>query len=83
MSFWLHILGIPLTIAGVFVAAYQLWFGMWDDWWRPLAFWIVGYAIQWLGHVHEGNDMGEVILLKRLLGKPFVAVSPRYAKNAE
>jgi hypothetical protein len=81
VSFWLHVVGIPLTIFGVVVAVFQLYHGMWDDWWRPFVFWIVGYAMQWIGHVHEGNDMGEVILFKRLLGKPFVAVSPRYAKS--
>ena len=38
--------------------------------------------LQWIGHVHEGNDMGEVILLKRWAGRPYCAVSPRYAKSA-
>lgn len=83
MSFWLHVVGIPLTIAGVVVACYQLWHGMWDVWWRPFIFWIVGYGLQWIGHAHEGNDMGEVILFKRWLGRPFVAVSPRYSKPTE
>lgn len=75
--------GIPLTIVGVFIAVFQLWHGMWDDWWRPFIFWIAGYGLQWFGHFHEGNDMGEVIVVKRMLGKPFVAVSPRYAKSSE
>ena len=82
VSFWLHIVGIPLTLLGCALAIFQLWNGMWDVWWRPFVFWIVGYAIQWIGHFYEGNDMGEVILFKRLLRKPYVAVSPRYSKSA-
>ena len=42
---------------------------------------VIGYALQYVGHRHEGNDMGEIVLLKRLLGRPYVAVSPRYHKR--
>jgi len=80
LSFWLHMVGIPLTIAAVGLAAYQLWLWRWDLWWRPMGLLAAGYALQWFGHMWEGNDMGEVILLKRALGRPYVAVSPRYAR---
>jgi len=74
----LHAIGIPLTLAAVALALLQLHHGRWDLWWRPIALLLAGYALQWIGHRLEGNDMGEYILLKRLLGKPYVAVSPRY-----
>jgi hypothetical protein len=73
----LHYIGIPLTIAAVVVAGVQLYQWRWDLWWRPTLLLVVGYALQWLGHRIEGNDMGEVILVKKLLGKPYVAVAPR------
>jgi hypothetical protein len=37
----------------------------------------VGYLLQWIGHRIEGNDVGELIPLKRLLGLPVVAIAPR------
>jgi hypothetical protein len=81
-SFWLHVAGIPLTIAAVVLAGVQLYQWRWDLWWRPAGLLVVGYALQYVGHVLEGNDMGEVILVKKALGKPYVAVSPRYARPA-
>lgn len=74
----LHALGIPLTLAAVGLAAYQLHLWRWDLWWRPVVLLVLGYGLQYMGHVYEGNDMGEVILVKRLLGRPYRAVSPRY-----
>lgn len=77
-SFWLHMLGIPLTIAALILAGWQLAHGQWPLWWRPCLLLVVGYLLQWIGHRIEGNDMGEVILIKKILGRPYVAVSPRY-----
>lgn len=69
-SFALHLVGIPMTVVGVGFALV--------GWWRTgLALFVVGYAIQFLGHAVEGNDAGELILFKRLLGLPYVAVAPK------
>ncbi|NUQ50719.1 MAG: DUF962 domain-containing protein [Phycisphaerae bacterium] len=85
-SLVLHAIGIPLTIAAVVLAVWQLWLAQadpawWGLWWRPAGLLVVGYVLQYVGHVHEGNDMGEVVLIKKLLGRPYVAVSPRYARR--
>lgn len=81
MSFWLHMVGIPLTIAALVLACVQLAAWRWDLWWRPALLLFAGYLLQWIGHVIEGNDMGEVILVKKLLGRPYVAVSPKYTQG--
>jgi Protein of unknown function (DUF962) len=81
VSFWLHAIGIPMTVVAGVVGGWQLWHDLWDLWWRPVGLFVLGYFLQWLGHRHEGNDMGEVILIKRWLGMPYVAVSPRYASK--
>lgn len=81
VSFWLHVVGIPLTIAAVGLAGVQLSSWRWDLWWRPTLLLAVGYLLQWIGHMIEGNDMGEFILLKRALGKHYVAISPRFANR--
>ena len=80
-SLGLHLIGIPLTIAAVVLALVQLREDRWDLWWRPVVLLILGYLLQWLGHRLEGNDMGEVILVKRILGRPYVAVSPRFDRG--
>jgi hypothetical protein len=77
----LHAIGIPLTIAAVVLAIVQLADWRWDLWWRPAGLLFLGYLLQWLGHRIEGNDMGELIVAKRLRGRPYVAVAPRYAKQ--
>jgi hypothetical protein len=56
----LHLAGIPIAPVG---SAYLLARGRAREAGRALA---VGYALQWLGHRIEGNEVGEWILLKSL-----------------
>lgn len=79
ISLVLHVIGIPLTILAVVLTFVQLAQWRWDLWYRPLVVLVAGYLLQWIGHRIEGNDMGELILVKKWLGRPYVAVSPRYA----
>ena len=81
ISRMLHVLGIPLTLAAVVLAGVQLAQGRWDLWWRPVIVLLAGYLMQWVGHKIEGNDMGEVMILKKWLGRPYVAISPRYRSS--
>ena len=39
---------------------------------------ILGYVLQYVGHCVEGNDLGEWAGVKRLLGLPYVGISPRW-----
>ena len=73
--------GIPLVLLAVLLAGVQLCSWRWDLWWRPALLLVLGYTLQYVGHRREGNDMGEIILLKRLAGRPYVAISPRYHKR--
>jgi MFS superfamily sulfate permease-like transporter len=77
----LHAIGIPLAIAAVVLAIVQLINWQWSLWYRPVILLVVGYFMQWVGHRLEGNDMGELILIKKWLNRPYVAVSPRYASS--
>jgi hypothetical protein len=75
-NFAVHMVGIPLAFAGVpllFLA----------DWYWGVAAILGGYFLQWVGHRVEGNDVGELIPVKRLLGLPVVAVAPQYAAAAD
>ncbi len=77
----LHAVGIPLLAAGLILGGLQLLQGQWGLWWRPIGLITASYLLQWVGHLIEGNDMGELILIKRKLGKPYVAVAPRYLRQ--
>ena len=61
--------GIPLAVAGVpllFLA----------PWYCGVGAIVLGYFLQWVGHRVEGNDVGEFIPVKRMLGLPVVAIAP-------
>ena len=73
----IHFLGIPLAVAGV-VLVFTL---PWSEWYWGVAAFVGGYLLQWIGHRVEGNDLGEWAGIKRLLGLPYVAVSPRWHKS--
>ena len=76
VSFWLHMVGIPMTVVGV---------GFWiaRDLWTGLALFVGGYGLQWVGHAIEGNDVGEIIPIKKMFGLPYVAIAPQYAKKPD
>jgi hypothetical protein len=70
-NFWLHIVGIPVAFAGLpllYLAGS----------WVGFAAITSGYFLQWVGHRVEGNDVGEMIPLKRLLGLPVIPIAPRF-----
>jgi hypothetical protein len=76
-NFWLHLVGIPLAVAGV-VLLVALPLAEW--YWGALAF-VLGYLLQYVGHRVEGNDVGEWAGIKRLLGLPYVSISPRWQQG--
>ena len=77
----LHAIGIPLTAVAAALLAIQVIWAPRRWWCLAVALLLIGYFLQWLGHRLEGNDMGEIILLKKCLGLSYVAVSPRYARD--
>ena len=74
----LHAIAIPLLPIAGGLALVQLFDGAWSLWWRPVGLLAISFALQWFGHAIEGNDMGELILIKKALGRDYVAVSPRF-----
>jgi hypothetical protein len=71
VNFTLHLIGIPLALAGLILLAFV-------SWPYALAGFCGGYLLQWIGHRIEGNDVGELIPFKRWLGLPVVAIAPQY-----
>ena len=72
----IHLIGIPLAVAGVVLLFLVSWY------WGVAAL-VLGYLLQYIGHRVEGNDVGEWALIKRVLGLPYVAVSPRWQSEAK
>lgn len=58
----LHAVGIPATVAAVPAAILGRWV-------LAIGLFVGGYALQFLGHLIEGNRSGEEMLLRRLMGK--------------
>lgn len=75
VNYWLHLVGIPTVFLSVPLLLLLPW-----TW--CLGLFVGGYFLQWLGHQVEGNDVGELIPLKRALGLRVVAVAPRPAPPA-
>jgi hypothetical protein len=74
-NYRIHLVGIPLAFAGIpllFLA----------EWYWGVGAVVAGYLLQWVGHRVEGNDVGEFIPVKRMLGLPVVAIAPRYQSPA-
>jgi len=69
-NFGIHLIGIPLTLIGLGLLPFLAWY--WG-----IGLFVLGYLFQFLGHLVEGNDVGELIPIKKLLGLPVVAIVPR------
>lgn len=67
----LHLVGVPVTFG---LPLY--WLLAQGDWQRALGSFIGGYLLQFIGHGIEGNDAGELILIKRLLGRSYCEFGP-------
>lgn len=65
-----HLVGLPLTFGA------PVYFLIGKNYWAAFGCFVGGYALQFIGHAFEGNDAGEMILIKKLLGKPFVEFGP-------
>jgi uncharacterized membrane protein YGL010W len=80
-SFILHMIGIPLTILAIPAVIMGAVKGP-DAWyWAAAGLFVAGYALQFIGHAIEGNDAGEMILIKKLLGKPYIAVVEKKSRQ--
>jgi hypothetical protein len=74
-NFAIHLIGIPLAVSGIPLLFLVPWY------WGVGAI-VVGYLLQFLGHLKEGNDVGEWAGIKRLLGLPYVGIAPQWQKDA-
>lgn len=73
----LHLVGVPLTFIGSVVLLIQE-----RPEWAAGAF-VGGYVLQFIGHAIEGNDAGELILIKKILGKPYQEFAPGSREETE
>ena len=74
----LHLVGVPLT----FIASPIILFS--HGALLAAGSFVAGYVLQFIGHAIEGNDAGELILIKKRLGKPYTEFGPRQqAKTAQ
>jgi hypothetical protein len=62
----LHWIGVPLTFVGT---PWTILAGS-APWWPCVCF-FGGYLLQFVGHSVEGNDAGEVVFVKKMLGMTY------------
>ena len=55
----LHLVGVPM----VFVGLFDLFHGQWG---MAALLIVLGYLLQYLGHKAQGNEVGEVTLIKHI-----------------
>ena len=67
----LHVIGLPVTFVLPVILLVEG-----ETAWASVSF-VVGYLFQFAGHAIEGNDAGEVILVKKLAGRPSIDVVDR------
>ncbi len=75
-SLILHAIGIPMTILAIpaLITGMLLKQNSYNI--IAIALFVIGYALQFIGHHIEGNDAGEIILIKKLLGKKYIDIAP-------
>ncbi|HUS47360.1 MAG TPA: Mpo1-like protein [Phycisphaerae bacterium] len=62
-NFWLHMIGMPAC----FIAAPVLLIDR--QGWLAIAVFVAGYALQFTGHLVEGNRSGEEVFIRRLISR--------------
>jgi hypothetical protein len=73
-NFAIHLIGIPMAFFGLGMLFFF-------DWYWGVGAFVLGYLLQYGGHAVEGNDLGEWAGIKRLLGLPYVGISPRWQQQ--
>ena len=84
VSYVLHLVGIPMTLLSLLVGP-VVGLLLWSWFWGVGLFLFLGaggYALQFVGHLIEGNDPGELLIVKRKLGIPVVAIAPPHEPSA-
>ncbi|RPI62255.1 MAG: DUF962 domain-containing protein [Planctomycetaceae bacterium] len=61
-SYILHMFGIPACFVAAPIALIL------QQWWLGVGLFVGGYALQFIGHWIEGNQSGEEMLVRRILG---------------
>lgn len=72
-----HVIGLPVTFVLPVVLLIKN-----EPWWA-LAGFVLGYCLQFAGHACEGNDAGEVILVKRFFGLPYTDIVDRLNRSSD
>ena len=72
-----HVIGLPVTFVLPVVLVMKN-----EPWWG-LGCFVTGYCLQFVGHACEGNDAGEVILVKKFLGLPYTDIVDRVNRSSD
>jgi uncharacterized membrane protein YGL010W len=75
-SFVLHMFGIPLTILGILLIPIYLTLVSIPIFLLALVLFVGGYMTQFLGHLVDRTEPGEITYLRRKLGWSYSKIAP-------
>jgi uncharacterized membrane protein YGL010W len=81
-SFVLHMVGIPPTILGVLLIPVYVMLISIPIFLLALALFVGGYLIQFLGHVIDASEPGEIKYLRKKMGWSLPKISPAPAPGS-
>jgi hypothetical protein len=81
-SFVLHMFGIPPTILGVLLIPVYVMLLSIPIFLLALAMFVGGYLVQFLGHVVDWTEPGEIAYLRHKFGSSYVKIHPAPASAA-
>ena len=62
-SFWLHMIGVPACFVATPI------FLVLHEWLVAAALFVGGYALQFIGHLIQGDQSGEEMLIRKLFSR--------------
>lgn len=72
-----HLIGVPLTFLVSAICLVR------EQWLEAGLCFVFGYVLQFIGHAIEGNDAGELILIKKALGRPYREFGPGHTPGSD
>jgi uncharacterized membrane protein YGL010W len=75
-NFALHMIGIPPTVLGVLLIPVYVYLVSIPIFLLALALFVGGYLVQFLGHLLDSTEPGEIMYLRRKLGWSYAEIGP-------
>ncbi len=78
-NFWIHMIGIPMSVLSLFLLLGAPWINEYVPWYWSLGGFVLGYVLQWIGHlaremISASGPQSNGCLGGRMLAFPLVGI---------